>query len=80
MADALALHLALRARDAPGRLPGVRLPALFVHGIDDPLPLRSSSETARLIPGARVDRVSRAGHFPWLEQPGFLERTIRGLV
>jgi pimeloyl-ACP methyl ester carboxylesterase len=64
-------------RDA---LPGVLLPALFVHGVDDPLPIRSSTETARLIPGARVDRVARCGHFPWLEQPGVFVRSIRSLV
>ena len=55
------------------------LPALFVHGSDDPLPLRASLETASLIRGARVARVPRCGHFPWLEQPGFMSRLVRGL-
>jgi pimeloyl-ACP methyl ester carboxylesterase len=58
----------------------VRLPVLFVHGIDNPLPLRSTLETARLVPGAKMGRVPRCGHFPWLEQPGFLDRIIRGLI
>lgn len=61
-------------------LPGVRLPVLFVHGVNDPLPLRGALETARLIPGAKVGRVPRCGHFPWLEQPGFTDRVIRGLI
>jgi pimeloyl-ACP methyl ester carboxylesterase len=61
-------------------LPDVRLPVLFVHGVNDPLPLRGALETARLIPGARVGRVPRCGHFPWLEQPGFTDRIIRGLI
>lgn len=61
-------------------LPRVRLPVLFAHGIDDPLPLRGAVETAKLVPGAKVGRVPRCGHFPWLEQPGFLDRMIRGLV
>jgi pimeloyl-ACP methyl ester carboxylesterase len=61
-------------------LPGVRMPALFVHGIDDPLPLRASLDTARLIPGARVARIPRCGHYPWLEQPGFVNRSLRGLI
>jgi pimeloyl-ACP methyl ester carboxylesterase len=61
-------------------LPEVRMPALFVHGIQDPLPLRTSANTAKLIPGARVARIPNCGHFPWLEQPGSLNRSIRGLI
>ena len=61
-------------------LPNLRLPALFIHGVDDPIPMRSSTETAQLSPGATVRRVQGAGHFPWLEQPGSLERIIRGLI
>jgi len=60
-------------------LPKVELPVLFAHGIDDPLPVRASLETAKLIPRARVARIPRCGHFPWLEQPGFLNRALRGL-
>jgi len=61
-------------------LPNVRLPVLFVHGTNDPLPIRGALETARLITGAKVGRVPRCGHFPWLEQPGFTDRIIRGLI
>ena len=32
------------------------------------------------IPGARVARIPSCGHFPWLEQPGFLNRSLRGLI
>jgi pimeloyl-ACP methyl ester carboxylesterase len=58
----------------------VSMPALFVHGINDPLPLRASLETATRIPGARVARIPRCGHIPWLEQPGFVNRSLRGLI
>jgi pimeloyl-ACP methyl ester carboxylesterase len=61
-------------------LPEVAMPALFAHGIQDPLPIRSSVATAKLIPGARVARIPNCGHFPWLEQPGFLSRSLRGLI
>jgi proline iminopeptidase len=61
-------------------LGGVRLPVLFAHGIADPLPLRGAVATAKLIPGAKVGRVPRCGHLPWLEQPGFLDRMLRGLI
>jgi len=58
----------------------VQLPVLFVHGILDPLPLRGAVNTAKLIPRARVARVARCGHLPWIEQPGFIDRAIRGLL
>ena len=58
-------------------LPGVRLPAFFIHGADDPLPPRTSIETAALIPGARVELIEDCGHFPWLERPGELLRAYQ---
>ncbi|HUY70741.1 MAG TPA: alpha/beta hydrolase [Gaiellaceae bacterium] len=68
------------ARTLETGLPKVRrLPVLFVHGIQDPLPLRGALETAKLIRGARVARVPQCGHFPWIEQPGFTSRALRGL-
>jgi pimeloyl-ACP methyl ester carboxylesterase len=51
-------------------LPSVRMPALFVHGEDDPLPVRCSTETAALMPEATVELLSSCGHFPWLERQG----------
>jgi proline iminopeptidase len=57
----------------------VRMPALFAHGIADPLPVSCSVDTAKLIRKARVARIPRAGHLPWIEQPGFLNRMLRGL-
>lgn len=51
-------------------LPSVRMPALFLHGEDDPLPVRCSTETAALMQDATVEPISRCGHFPWLERPG----------
>jgi len=63
-----------------GRLPEVRLPALFVHGERDPLPVRSSMETAELIAGARVEVVPDCGHFVWLERPGELRRVVQSFV
>ena len=61
-------------------LRALQLPALFVHGVQDPLPLRASLETAKLIRGAKVARVPGCGHFPWLEQPGLTGRLVRGLI
>jgi pimeloyl-ACP methyl ester carboxylesterase len=59
-----------------GGLPGVRLPALFVHGALDPIPLWSVERTAALVPGARVETISDCGHFPWWERPGEIRRLV----
>lgn len=55
-------------------LPSLALPALFVHGEADPLPVSSSLETAALIRGAVVETIPACGHFPWIERPGELGR------
>lgn len=57
-------------------LPSVTLPALFIHGEDDPLPVSSSREAAALIRGAAVETIPRCGHFPWLERPGEMRRIV----
>jgi proline iminopeptidase len=67
------------AGDLPEKLRAVRMPALFAHGVQDPIPLRSAVDTAKLIPRARVGRMPNCGHFPWIEQKGRLNRMIRGL-
>ena len=61
------------------RLPGARLPAFFVHGVEDPMPPRSSTETAALIPGAKVALIEDCGHFPWWERPGELRQGLVSL-
>jgi pimeloyl-ACP methyl ester carboxylesterase len=68
------------ARTLERELPGLRLPALFVHGDRDALPLRSSTATAALIPGAVVVTLPGSGHFPWLERPGELRRAVESFV
>jgi pimeloyl-ACP methyl ester carboxylesterase len=57
-------------------LSGVAAPALFVHGELDPLPARSSLDTAALIPGAWTDIIPGTGHFPWLERPGSVRAAL----
>jgi proline iminopeptidase len=71
----LAKHFAWRTL-ARG-LPGARLPALFVHGEDDPMPL---GDTATLIPGARVETIPDCGHFPWVEQPEAFRAAVERLL
>jgi proline iminopeptidase len=56
------------------------IPVVFLHGAGSPMPLRASTETAALIPHARVEVIDGAGHFIWLEQPGALRDAVRELV
>jgi pimeloyl-ACP methyl ester carboxylesterase len=61
-------------------LPGVSLPARFVHGADDPMPVASTERTAALLDDARVETIPAAGHFPWLEQPEAFRATVERLL
>ncbi|MDX6546503.1 MAG: hypothetical protein QOG33_53 [Gaiellales bacterium] len=56
------------------------LPALFVHGELDPLPLSASTETAALMAAARVAIIPGCGHFPWLERPGETRAAIERML
>ena len=57
------------------QLRGCEVPARFVHGELDPLPVTASTNTAEVM-GAPVDVVAGAGHFPWLEDPGCVRRSL----
>jgi proline iminopeptidase len=68
-------------RDTLARgLVNVRLPALFVHGEDDPMPVRSTTSTAALIPHSLVETIPRCGHFPWVEQPAAFRAAVERLL
>lgn len=46
----------------------VRLPALVIHGMDDPIsPAGAGRDWARRLPDARFLGILRAGHMPWLD-------------
>lgn len=57
-------------------LPNVRLPALFVHGEHDPLPVRTAAAGADLVPGGVLEVLPGRGHFPWLEAPGEIRSCV----
>lgn len=61
-------------------LPQLRVPAILFHGVGDPLPVSASIETAALTPGARVEIVERAGHFPWLERQGDIRPIVEAFL
>lgn len=61
------------------RLRGCTVPTRFVHGALDPLPVTASTDTAELM-GAVVDVLPANGHFPWLEDPGCVRRSLDMLL
>jgi proline iminopeptidase len=64
---------------AAGQLDSVHLPALVVHGRQDPIPLASSTAAAREL-GAELVAIDDAGHVPYVEQPRMLFDAIRSFL
>jgi len=63
-------------------LPAVpaEIPVLFVHGAASPMPVRASTESAKLIPHAEVEVIEGAGHFIWHERPDEVRDVVRAFV
>jgi len=63
-------------------LPAVpaEIPVLFIHGAASPMPVRASTESAKLIPHARVEVVAGAGHFIWHERPDEVRAAVSALA
>jgi pimeloyl-ACP methyl ester carboxylesterase len=62
-------------------LAGVRVPLGFVAGKRSPMPCdRAAGATARAVPGAWLEVVPGAGHFPWFERPGCVRRALQRLT
>ena len=55
----------------------VDVPALFVHGAEDPRPPFAIDDLVRSFRGAEVCIISDAGHTPWLERPGAVAAVVR---
>ena len=54
--------------DLRPRLPGLSVPALVLHGEDDPIPMETAETLAGLL-RAPLHRVPRCGHVPYVEAP-----------
>ena len=52
------------------------IPALVVHGADDPLPLAGAREMAATLPQAALIVLPEAGHYPHAEQPDLFFRAV----
>jgi proline iminopeptidase len=54
-------------------------PSLVLHGHRDPRPMWAAQRLAQRLPNARLVRLP-GGHFPWIEAPVELRRTLRSFV
>jgi proline iminopeptidase len=59
--------------EALGKL---QIPALIVHGRQDPMPESVALENQKLLKGSRLVWLDRCGHWPWIEQPEALEKAL----
>jgi pimeloyl-ACP methyl ester carboxylesterase len=70
-----------RLTAAGARMGELRCPALVVWGRDDPyLPARFGRAYAERLPNAQLVDVDRAGHWPWLDRPEIVDRTLAFLA
>jgi pimeloyl-ACP methyl ester carboxylesterase len=65
-----------RRRTLERALPAIELPVLVTHGDRSPVPAIEAKRTAALMRHARLVIHHGRGHFPWLEEPGW----VRGVV
>ena len=64
-----------------GALAGVDVPLGVLVGALSPMPPdEAAGPTARAIPGAWLDVVEDAGHFPWFERPGCVRAALTRLT
>jgi pimeloyl-ACP methyl ester carboxylesterase len=62
-------------------LPTIAVPLGIVAGAKSPMPVEESARaTAARIPGAWVEVVEGAGHFPWFERPGCVRAALGRLA
>ncbi len=61
--------------DLRPRLGGLGLPAIILHGEDDPIPVETAGVLAQLL-GAPLERIPECGHVPYVEAPASFTRAL----
>ncbi len=56
------------------------VPALIVHGLEDPRPAAGPQELAATLPNGRFVGLADVGHVPWAEHPERLEEALRSFL
>lgn len=71
-------RMAIMGHDTYGRLRGLDVPTLVVHGTEDQmLELVNGDLIASLVPGARLERLEGVGHLVYAEQPERIAQLVR---
>jgi pimeloyl-ACP methyl ester carboxylesterase len=61
---------AVMGHDTSERLHEIAAPTLVIHGTEDQMLAAANGELiARLVPGARLERLDGVGHMFWWEEP-----------
>lgn len=66
-----------QAEDLGSRLASLDIPALVVHGAEDPRPSTIAERLAAALPRADLAVIPGAGHYPWVEQPDRFRDVLR---
>jgi pimeloyl-ACP methyl ester carboxylesterase len=61
-------------------LPALTVPALITHGDRSPVPVVEAQRTAALMSQAQLVIHAGRGHFPWLEEPGWVRDVVARFV
>ena len=64
----------------PMKLRSLRVPALVIHGSEDPRPAKAAAQVADLLPKGQFALIPGAGHYLWVEAPALLRETLREYV
>jgi proline iminopeptidase len=65
--------------DLRPRLAGLAVPAVILHGQDDPIPMATAEELSRLL-RAPLHRVPACGHVPYVEAPEAFAAVLDGFL
>ncbi|MCU0484488.1 MAG: alpha/beta hydrolase [Anaerolineales bacterium] len=70
----------VRSDSLPG-LPGIRVPVLIIHGVEDAIvPLSEAEQMQSLIPQAQLCAIPQAAHLPNLEQTATFNHCLRAFL
>lgn len=58
----------------------VRVPALLLHGLEDPVAPGGTEEWHRILAGSRLELWEGVAHMPWLEVPGRFFSTVNAFL
>lgn len=74
--DLLAKEFGQSGKGRIEALSKVDIPALILHGRQDPFPEAIARENNALLKGSRLVWIDRCGHIPWLDQPEAMEKAL----